>query len=365
MGNRENIYRPDSVSPPGDTLGEILEDIGMTQKELAERMDRPEKTINEIVRGKAAITPDTAIQLERVLNTPAHFWIQRESQYQESIARFKEQERLEQSIEWLKTVPLNQMVKYGWIKKSANKIEQLQEVLNFFGVASVQGWKSLWLSSEPKAAFRISLAYTNENAAIAAWLRHGEIKTKHSSLPEYDEKRFKENLWTIRDLTRKKEDCYKEEIKRLCNDAGVNVIFSPVLPKATISGAVRWVGNHPLIQLSLRGKYNDRFWFTFFHEAAHILLHGKKDFFLEGIEDKTSHKQKEDEADDYAANFLIPNERLNTFITQGDKSPNAIIRFANELSIHSGIVVGQLQNVNFLSYSYLNDMKTNLNIEMD
>lgn len=365
MGNRENQYKPDFVSPPGDTLNEILEDRGMTQKELAERMNRPEKTINEIIKGKAAITPDTTLQLEKVLGTPAHFWIQREAQYQESIARLREQEQLEESIEWLKTFPLTQMIKYNWVVKCTSKIEQLQEVLKFFGVASVESWKSLWLSNEPKAAFRISLAYTNENAAIAAWLRHGEVKSFNNNLPEYDEKKFKQNLLLIRDLTTEKQDCYKSEIKRLCNEAGVNVIFTPIIPKATISGAVRWVGNRPLIQLSLRGKYNDRFWFTFFHEAAHILLHGKKDFFLEGTENGVIQREKEKEADEFAADFLIPKEKLKDFVKKGDKSPNAILRLAKEIGIHSGIVIGQLQNADYISYSYLNDMKTILNIEMD
>lgn len=365
MGNRDNQYTPDSVSLPGDTLSEMLGDIGMTQKELAERMNRPEKTINEIVKGKTVITPDTAIQLERVLRAPAHFWIQREAQYQESIARLREQEQLEESIEWLKALPLTQMIKYNWVKKYNSKIEQLQEVLSFFGVASVEGWKALWLSNEPKAAFRISLAYTNENAAIAAWLRHGEIKSMYSELPEYDEKKFKQNLLVIKALTLQKQDCYKPEIKRLCNEAGVNVIFTPNIPKATISGAVRWVGNRPLIQLSLRGKSNDRFWFTFFHEAAHILLHGKKDFFLEGIEDGVTQQEKEREADEFAADFLIPKEKFKAFIERGDKSPNAIIRLAKELGIHSAIVIGQLQNADYIAYSYLNDMKTTLNIEMD
>lgn len=365
MIKNENQYNPDFVTPPGETLNELLEEMGMSQKELSNRMDRPEKTINEIIKGKSAITPDTAIQLERVLNIPAHFWIQREAQYQEFLARIRENEQLGESIEWLKSLPLVQMVKYTWIKPCKNKIDQLKEVLNFFGVASLSGWKLLWLGNEPKAAFRISLAFTNENAAIAAWLRHGEIKALQSNIPMYDEKKFKQNLQEIRSLTIKKQDIYKDEIKRLCNDAGVNVVFSPIIPKATISGAVRWVGNKPLIQLSLRGKYNDRFWFTFFHEAGHIFLHGKKDFFLEGTESNISEEIKEKEADNFASNFLIQEERFKTFTEKKDFSPNAIIRFAKEIGIHSGIVVGQLQNKDLIPFSHLNDMKVILKIEMD
>jgi len=365
MANRESRYKPDYVSPPGETLYELLEDLGMTQKELAERMNRPEKTINEIIKGKATITSDTAIQLEKVFKTPAHFWIQREARYQEYEARLREEKQLFNSIEWLKALPVTQMIKYNWIQKCENKLEQVQELLRYFSVASVESWKSIYLTNEPKAAFRISLAFTNENAAIAAWLRHGDINAIYKDIPTYDEKKFKHNLLLIKELTLKKST-FKDDLKRLCNEAGVNVVFTPMISKAAISGAVRWVGNRPLIQLSLRGKYNDRFWFTFFHEAGHIILHSKKDFFLEGMEDETmSNKEKEIEANDFAANFLIPQEKLKDFMNNNDKSPNAIIRLAKELGIHSGIVVGQLQNLGYINKSYMNDMKIILDIVMD
>jgi len=91
-----NEYRPDIVSAPGETLLEMLEERSMTQAELAARTGRPEKTINEIVKGKAAITPDTALQFERVFGTPATFWLDRERLYQEYMARRREAERLTQ-----------------------------------------------------------------------------------------------------------------------------------------------------------------------------------------------------------------------------------------------------------------------------
>ena len=79
----QNKYRPDVVSPPGETLLETLETIGMTQAELAERTGYPLQTVNEIIQGKAPIAPDTALQLERVLGIPARFWNNRECYYRE------------------------------------------------------------------------------------------------------------------------------------------------------------------------------------------------------------------------------------------------------------------------------------------
>jgi HTH-type transcriptional regulator / antitoxin HigA len=365
MIRHQNTYQPDIVTLPGETLNDLLEERGMSQKELAQRMNRPEKTISEIIKGKAAITPDTAVQLETVLRVPAHFWIQRESLYQEHLARVKDIEQLNESTTWLNTLPLNQMIKYGWIQKQKNKVDQLKEVLNYFGVASVNAWESLWIGTNSKVSFRISRFFTNENAAIASWLRHGEVRIQNADISPYDEKKFKDNLHKIKELTVKRQETFKSEIKRLCSESGVHVIFSPPIQKATISGAVRWVGNHPLIQLTVRGKHNDKFWFTFFHEAAHILLHGKKEFFLEGTEQPISELQKEIEANDYATDFLIPREQFKAFVEKKDFSPTAIIRFAKTIGIHSAIVVGQLQKLEYIPYSHLADMKQRLNFEMD
>jgi HTH-type transcriptional regulator/antitoxin HigA len=90
----QNQYNPDYVSPPGETLAEILEDREMSQAELADRMGRPKKTINEIIKGKAEITAETALELEKVLGTPAQFWNEREGRYRESLARKKENDHL-------------------------------------------------------------------------------------------------------------------------------------------------------------------------------------------------------------------------------------------------------------------------------
>ena len=108
--NLKNEYTPDWVSPPGETLLETLEALGMSQTDLANRMGRPQKTINEIIKGKAAITPETALQLEKVLNLPARFWLNREQQYRESLARQAEHEALETRLGWLDEIPVNELV---------------------------------------------------------------------------------------------------------------------------------------------------------------------------------------------------------------------------------------------------------------
>ena len=77
----------DLAIPPGELLAEELEVRGLTQGELADQMGRPRQTISAIVRGKKAITAETALQLEAALEIPAQLWIGLEGRYQLALAR--------------------------------------------------------------------------------------------------------------------------------------------------------------------------------------------------------------------------------------------------------------------------------------
>src|SRR5206468_3775093 len=128
------------TTPPGATLLETLEALGMTQSELAERMGRPTKTVNEIINGKAAITPETALQLERVLGVPARFWSNRERHYREHLAQIEEEGKLQANVNWLNELPVKHMINLGWVRRCDTKVEQIRELLHFFGVASPVCW---------------------------------------------------------------------------------------------------------------------------------------------------------------------------------------------------------------------------------
>src|SRR6266571_5051819 len=131
-------YSPDYAVPPGDTLLEVMESLGITQAELAERTGRPTKTINEIVKGKAAITPETALQLERVLGVPASFWNNLEQNFRTALARAADRERLEGQIRWLRGIPVRSLVQMKWVEDHSDLVRQLQAILSFFGVASIE-----------------------------------------------------------------------------------------------------------------------------------------------------------------------------------------------------------------------------------
>jgi len=353
-----NQYNPDYVSPPGETLLEILEERNMAQAELAERTGRPRKTISEIINGKAAITSDTALQLERVLGIPAHFWNQREQNYQDFLARQREQDRLAKQVEWLECFPVKAMAKLGWIESSKDKVEQLQILLNFFAVASPQQWANYW-ENRP-VAYRKSVAFEGDDAAITAWLRRGEIEAEQISCSNYSAAKFKKALEQIRALTVEPPEVFQPQLVRLCAETGVVVRFIPGLPKTRVSGVTRWLNaNKALIQLSLRYGSDDHLWFTFFHESKHVLQEKKDEIFLEGQPGYDPNHPMEQEANQFAANFLIPEAAFSRFLKANTErfTKLAIAQFAAEIGIAPGIVVGRLQHDDCLAPNYCNELK--------
>jgi len=354
----KNEYTPDSVSPPGETLADKLEEIGMSQAEFAARTGRPKKTINEIIKGKASITPETALQFERVLNIPARFWNNRERQYQQYLTRQRDRERLASCTDWLEQFSIKAMVKLGWIAEYPDKVDQVAELLNFFGLASPNQWEPVWGAVE--ASFRKTHAFESKQADLAAWLRQGELNAQAINCRPYNAKLFKKLLVTRgRALTRTPPDIFQPELVALCAEAGVAAAFVPQLPNAKVSGATRWLApDKALLQLSLRYKSDDQFWFSFFHEAGHILLHKKREVFLEN--DKPSDKQVEEAADSFAKNILIPIDAYAVFletVSAGHISRKDVEEFAAELGIAPGIVVGRLQHDNYLPFTHLNGLK--------
>jgi HTH-type transcriptional regulator / antitoxin HigA len=358
MVNNRNEYFPDSVSPPGETLVELLEGMKMPQAELARRMGRPIKTINEIIKGKVAITPETALQLELVLDIPASFWNNREKRYQEYLARESEKKNLKDQILWIEHFPTREMIKLEWLEKYNNKIDLLRELLNFFGIASPKDWETIWLKSAD-AVFRQSPVFEADQYCVSVWLRKGEIDAQRIECNAYDSKAFYRALKKIRSLTEDSPREFVPKSQELCAQAGVALVFIPSLPKTRASGATRWLSkNKAMIQLSLRYKTNDHLWFTFFHEAGHILLHGKREAF---VEDGSMNTKKENEANKFAADFLIPSDEYSAFKpTYSHYSKEDVINFARTIEIDPGIVVGRLQHDGKIAQQNMNDLKKHL-----
>jgi addiction module HigA family antidote len=351
-----NKFVPPVEFHPGITLSEKLKEMGMSVKEFAVRTSKPEKTIFAVIGGKSSVTSDMAVAFESVTRIPAHFWLNIQRGYDEYVARQKREEQLTSAYEWACSFPLAKMMELGWIPKVETPEEKVKALFSFFQVSTVKAWEDYYLNQQLKVAFRISLNNTKEPHAISAWLRQGEIQAARLEVCEFSEKTLRETIPAMKSLCAKQPADFAVALQDLCAKAGVKLVYTPCLPKAPINGSTRWINDVPCIQMTGRYKRNDIFWFTFFHEMGHILLHGKKDIFLEDIEYADKQKQKEAEADAFSSRILLSQSEENEIIKHGDFSADTIRYYADKFNVHPGIIVGRLQHKKVIPFNALSNL---------
>lgn len=302
----KNQYTPRNVSHPGTTLCAKIQEMEMTVREFAVRAAKPEKTILAVLRGDSSITPDMAVIFENVTQIPAHFWMARQRDYDESMARQRMARRIEASADWVDRFPVRQMAEYGWLQPFDDRASRTKALLQFFAVTSPEAWENFYMNQQLKVAFRISLRSTVEPYAISAWLRQGDRQAESIDLAgEYSDKKLREQIPVMKSIMEDMPSDWFVLLRESCSSCGIKLVLTPPLPSAPISGAARWIASrYPCIQISSSEKSPDAFWFTFFHEAGHVLLHGKKDFFLENVDYDNKEIIKESEADEFAANII-------------------------------------------------------------
>lgn len=358
---------------PGIFLEKSLQSEGMLQIDLAKRTGLTAKTINSIIKGTATISPETAMSLETVLGEPASYWLELEAKYQINKINTLKNESLKSELPFLKKIHVQEMINKKWIEEKEDAIDQLRELYKFFGVNSVNQLSPVW--SQLEVNYRTSNKYTQNHFNIMAWLRRGEVLAKDIDCKPYNSSKFKSALNECRKLTNYSFDKIHKKLQNLCSEAGVAVVYVKELKHVATSGAAHWLDKETaLIQLSLRGKADDKFWFNFYHEAGHILLHGRKEQFIDNhgtglmfsgkdeslSDDEDSfddtpyfteeNKLKEAEADEFSGSFLIPRKEFSKFVNTGVFSEVSIKAFAKSQGISAGIVVGQLQNKGYLGW---------------
>jgi len=354
MIEQAQAFTPDWISPPGETVEDLLEERCWTQVELAERTGLSPKHINDLVRGRTAISADMASRLDKVLGGTAQFWLTREAQYRAALERRKELDGLRARADWLRELPLSWMVKQCWIRKFTHKGEQVEECLRYFGVASIEAWRERYES--PLTAFRAPTKPAKKPGAVAAWLRQVEREADKLACAPYDKRSFQNVLPSLRELTAEHDPAvFIDMMQSLCAACGVAVVFVPAPTGCPVHGATRWLGpNRAVLALTLRYKSNDQLWFSFFHEAAHILKHGKKLLVIEGIDGLDPGLERE--ADRFAADLLIPPAQARKLSILRTRAQ--IKQAARNLGLAPGVVLGRMQNEGWMPWATkLNDLK--------
>lgn len=355
-------YQPDYAVHPGRILKEHLSARHMKQSDLARLCGLSPKHVSQIVNGNAPVTPETAIQFERIFGLSANIWSNLDADYRLHTARAEEQKRLANMSGWVKRFPVNELRNRGLLPATRDTAETAKALLKFFRLGDFERWKDRY--DMLAVACRKSPSFESSAEAVAAWLRIGELEAENILTEPYSAAKFRKSLDEIRRLTRDEPSTFEPRMRELCRVSGVGLVFVPEFRETHLSGATKWLNRgKALIIQSLRYKKDDHFWFTFFHEAAHILLHGKnrKNLFID--ETKMGTNEKEEEANRFAANTLVPEAKYRAFVRKGRFHEADILEFAEQLGIAPGIVVGRLQHDGHIPYNRHNNLKRTFQLE--
>jgi HTH-type transcriptional regulator/antitoxin HigA len=344
--------------PPGEYLEEVLETLGMSKAELARRMGRPATKISAIFKGEKTITPETAMQLEKVVGVPANIWLGLESEFRLALAQQSEAKQIAEEIKLLTPFCYSELAKLHSVKKLSSRKEKVRELQRFFGVAALD---SVLQVRRYQAAFRVGRggAAPTKPHAVASWLRMGELHARGMSCEPFHKSKLKTSVGKIRAMTLQTPERFQADLTALLAKCGVALVIAPHFPGTKAHGATFWLDcDKAVLMMTIRGHWADIFWFSLFHELGHILLHGQRDVFIEDDAVSRNQEQQEEEANTFARDQLIHPSAYDGFVEVGNFYPEGIAAFARKIGIDAGIVVGRLQHDKYLHPEWGNKLRT-------
>lgn len=336
------------ATPPGATIREQLEDRGMTQKEFAVRMDMSEKHISQLINGDVRLTPSVALRLESVLGVPASFWNNLEIRYREKLLQVEEENAMDADIALLKSFPYAEMVQYNWIEKTANPIEKVKNLRQYFEVARLDIIDNL---SMPGIAYRRLAVTEKRNYSLAVWAQQAKLQARDKKVALLNLQKLSDDLPYIRSMTVENPMTFCPKLEQELSDCGIALVLLPHMKGSFLHGASFVDGKKVVMGLTVRGHDADRFWFSLFHELDHVL-----EQHINRPNGPT--QEDEDHANCFARDLLIAPDDYAEFIETKKVNSRAVIDFAKEAGIDPGIVVGRLQNDGVIKHNVMNELKT-------
>lgn len=361
--DRNITFQPNWSSAPGETILDTLRELGLSESAFSDQMSLSSRETSDLVEGRATITIGLARKLSSTLGASVEFWMSRDHHYRQDATRLREEER-----NWVRGLPLGDMIKFGWITPPPLPEEEFKVCLDFFGVSSVREWSEHYFDQVEMATFKTSPAFASNRGADAAWLRQGEIEAQRIECRPWNPEGFLESLSDIRKLTRRKEPAeFLPVLRQICANNGVAAVVVRAPNGCRASGATRFITpEKAILQLSFRYLSDDHFWFTVVHEAGHLLFHGARRYFASGLDNQKSwileggdviqREEEEREANEFATSILIPVEHQDELASLPSHH-RSVVRFAQKIGVSPGIVVGQLQYAKLIGYNELNKLK--------
>ena len=340
------------TTPPGATIKEQLKDRGMSQKEFAARMDMSEKHISKLINGEVQLTSEVAVRLEMVLGVPAKFWNNLEGIYREKLIKAEAENAMDKDEEIAKKLPYNEMAKYGWVPETRVLKEKVVHLRKYFELVELSLLENIQIT---RIACRRLAVTEKSDLALLAWAQEARIKAREIETAPINVKGLMNSIPKIRLMTVMKAKEFSPKLKSMLAECGIALVFLPHLQGSFLQGASFIDGNKIVVGLTTRGKDADKFWFSLFHELAHIILGHIGQ--MNGISE-----DDEQAANSWSGDTLIPGNDFAEFVDRKSFSASSIRAFAEKQGIAPGIVVGRLQKEGCIKHSALNELKDHYEI---
>lgn len=352
----QSLFEPEWISPPGSTILRILDRERIPVADFAWELGLPETEVDALCTGRLAINEPLAARLEKVLGVPADFWLVREAQFRADSKKLAERIPAADAKVWLRSLPTKDMKAFGWIEAQDSSVAEVAEYLRFFDVSSVTHYEHRVNSLVNRTKFRTSASFKSDANSLSAWLRFGEIQAQAIDCENWDSDKLVRLLPSMRKLTLlRNPQVFLPRLRQLCASAGVALVVARAPKGCRASGATMFVSDkRAVLMLSFRHLSDDHFWFSFFHECGHLILHPHNLLIVEGETEEGD--PMEDEANRFAEDVLIPSP-WKQILDSVKLNRDEIVRFAVRAGISPGIVVGQLQHRGRIEHGFLNYLK--------
>jgi hypothetical protein len=263
-------------------------------------------------------------------------------------------------LEWAKEFPLKDLRKRGHVESKRIGEETVWELLDFFGVGDVDAWERVY--GGVVAQYRQSTAYSVSRKAQATYVRLCELTAEVWDMPPYEEKKLQAAVEEVRSRLTEKPESLLSEAKGLLRDAGVALVVEREVEKSRLSGAAFWPRrNKAILALTGRFKTADHLWFSFFHEAGHLLLH--RDRMV--LETEGNSGDLENEADAFAREVLLPPAEYETLAAKGAPALEDIKQVSDKHGLPVDSLIGMLQHDGVLPFSRHSELKRSVSIGKD
>jgi len=330
--NRTEDRRPAEVFPPGEFIQEELAARGWTQEDFAAIVGKPLPTVNQIIKGKRAIIPETAKRIAAAFGNSPQFWMNLETSWQ----LYNSESTIEGQIRdtaWLyRRLPIREMQRREWIRTTKSLDELKAELDAFFGDDSL------------RRAARMSASGEEAHVAAKAWCRRSFLVAQLVQTNKFIRSQIPNLLNQLRLLLSEPEEVRR--VPRILAEYGIRFVIVEHLRGTHLDGAcITQLESKPVVSLSLRYGRLDHFWFTLLHELAHIYYEdGERcdtDILTTSPDDDV-----EIRANSFAESTLIPRNQMESFILRTTPlfSRSKIENFSKRMGVHPAIVIGQLKH---------------------